>query len=141
MCSTLELLGFFSHSNVFDTKCAHTYTHILCPLPLEKDEDEGKLGPDGASIHSRPRSNYCGVEVVSKLKIGTRIRRGPDWNWGVQVRAGSSLIHSTCIMNTNQHLYTLTSHAHIRYVYCTCTLALAQMPPIRYKMLVYLLKA
>ena len=78
----------------------HTYTHILCPLPPEKDEDEGMLGPDGASIHSRPRSNYCGIEVVSKLKIGTRIRRGPDWNWGVQVRAGSLLIHS--VMNTEK---------------------------------------
>ena len=69
----------------------HMRTHTLGPPPPE-DEDEEALGPDGTSGRSRLRSNYCGIEVVSKLKIGTRVRRGPDWKWGEQVRA-MSVIH------------------------------------------------
>ena len=70
------------------------HTQTLGPPPLE-DEGEEVLGPDGTSGRSRLRSNYCGIEVVSKLKIGTRVRCGPDWKWGEQVRAMP--VYSLCV--------------------------------------------
>ena len=31
------------------------------------------------------RANFTGPEMVSKLRVGTRVMRGPDWKWGDQV--------------------------------------------------------
>ena len=48
----------------------------------EEEDEEGCVVGVASSIH---QSHMSGQEILSRLKVGTRVMRGQDWKWGDQV--------------------------------------------------------
>lgn len=55
--------------------------------PSGSDDDDNmyeEIGPDGVPYLKRHYGEQAEDDITSKLHIGTRVVRGPDWKWGDQ---------------------------------------------------------
>ena len=63
---------------------SQTVIKLAGTAPTDNDDSYEEIGPDEVPYLRQYHDNQDEDDILSKIHIGTRVVRGPDWKWGDQ---------------------------------------------------------